>query len=198
MIKGYFNSFFKYCIWLCLPFLVGSCFVKQFFHMKNVAECTFEVQELIPVSIGGINLKDRDLSDFTFMESARIAGLFASGNLPASFVLNLHVDNPNEKLAAMNKLDFIVYINDRELISGSNDSRVSIPGKGSAVVPVYLQTNLALVLKGEKLSALLDLALSAAGESNNPVVLKIKLKPYINVGKRIIEYPGYITISKNI
>ena len=68
---------------------------------------------------------------------------------PLSFRLFVMARNPNQGNAAMNRMDWILYIDKQEMTRGTLDKRIEIPGNGVATFPVDMSFDLLEVLSGE-------------------------------------------------
>jgi len=145
----------------------------------------------------GVNIQDKhSLSDLNIMEMTKIASVIGGGTLPLTFDLNVQVKNPNPGLAAMNKLDWILIIDDIEMTRGILNQRVEIPANAITSVPVAMSLDLMKSLNGKSGDALINFALNLSGTGSRPTRIKLKAKPTILIGSTPIEYPGYITIRQ--
>jgi len=148
------------------------------------------------MKLAGVNIQNKDaMSDLSIMDLAKIGGVIAGGSLPLSFDLNIQAKNPNPGTAAMNKLDWILIIDDVEMTRGVLNQRVEIPSNMISAFPLAMNLNLMESLSGKSGDALINFALNLAGSSDRPTKIKLKAKPTIMIGSKPIEYPGYITIK---
>jgi hypothetical protein len=149
------------------------------------------------MKLAGVSVQDKiSLSDFSIMEMAKIAGVIAGGTLPLTFDLNMEVKNPNTGMAAMNKLDWILIIDDIEMTRGILNQRIEIPANAVSSIPVAMNLDLMKSLNGKSGDALINFALNLAGSGTRPTRIKLKAKPSILIGASPIDYPGYITIKQ--
>jgi len=115
---------------------------------------------------------------------------------PLNFTLNVEVKNPNPGTAGLTKLDWILFIDDIQMVSGVNEQRVQIPGNGgTGTIPLTIGVNLKEVLKGKSGDAIANFGLNLAGAGNKPTRITLKAKPTIMVGSQYIAYPGYLTVQ---
>ena len=117
-------------------------------------------------------------------------------SLPVTFNVNLDVTNPNSTPASMTKMDYILSLNDKQVISTTMNNSISVPANASNTVTIPVTTDLFQLFSGESADAVLNLAFKLAGASSNPVNVGIKLKPYITVGQQQLAYPDYISLNK--
>ncbi len=178
--------------------LSSSCSVlQQTSEMANFGKCEFRIESARNMKLGGVNIQGKDAtSDLTVTDMAKIMGVIAGGTLLLVFDLNIQVKNPNPTLAAMNKLDWILIIDDVEMTRGILNQRVEVPANSVTEFPVAMNFDLMKSLSGKSGSALINFAMNLAGASNRPTQIKLKAKPTIYIGEKPIAYPGYITISQ--
>jgi hypothetical protein len=178
--------------------LFSSCSVlQQTSEMKNFGKCDFRIESARNMKLAGVNIQDKkSLQDMTIMEMTKIGGMIAGGTLPLNFDLKIEVKNPNPVVAAMNKLDWILLIDDIEMTRGILNQRVEVPAGSLANFPVFINLDLMKSLNGKSGDALINFAMNLAGTGSRPTRIKLKAKPTIMIGTTPIEYPGYITIRQ--
>jgi len=178
--------------------LFSACSVlQQTSEIAALTKCEFRIESARNIKLAGVNIQDKSsLSELTMMEMAKIGSVLAGGTLPLTFDLNIQVKNPNPGLAAMNKLDWILIIDDIEMTRGVLNQRVEIPANAITSLPVAMSLDLMKSLSGKSGDALINFALNLAGTGSRPTRIKLKAKPTIMIGTKPIEYPGYITIKQ--
>jgi hypothetical protein len=183
---------------ILLSTIITSCSVlNQTSEIASFARCEFRIESARNMKLAGVNIQDKhSVSDISLMDMAKIASVMARGTLPLTFDLNVAAKNPNPKLAAMNKLDWILYIDDIEMTRGILNQRIEIPSNGVIVFPVAMSLDLMKSLNGKSGDALINFALNLGGTGSRPTRIKLKAKPTIMVGTTPIQYPGYITIKQ--
>ena len=184
---------------LLVTLILSSCSVfQQTSEIATFARCDFRIESARNIQLAGVNIQDKSsLSDLSFMEMTKIGTVLAGGTLPLNFDLNVQVRNPNPGMAAMNKLDWILIIDDIEMTRGILNERVEIPASNVVTVPVDMNFDLMKSLNGKSGDALINFAMNLAGQGNRPTRIKLKAKPSIMAGSKPIEYPGYITIKQD-
>ena len=175
-----------------------SCSVlQQTSEIASFAKCEFRIESARNTKLAGVDIQDKhSISDISLMEMAKIGGVLARGTLPLTFDLNVQIKNPNPGLAAMNKLDWILIIDDIEMTRGILNQRIEITANTVTSFPVAMSLDLMKSLNGKSGDALINFALNLAGTGSRPTRIKLKAKPAIMVGTTPIEYPGYITIRQ--
>lgn len=167
-------------------------------QVAMLSKCEFRLSSVDQLRLAGVNIQQvKKLSDLNLMDAAKITTAAVSGSsLPLNFTLNVEVKNPNAGTAGLTKLDWILFIDDIQMVSGVNEQRVHIPGNGgTGTIPLSIGVNLKEVLKGKSGDAIANFGLNLAGAGNKPTRITLKAKPTIMVGSQYIAYPGYLTVQ---
>ena len=177
---------------------LSSCDVlQQMSQMATFAKCTFDFDSVNSIQMLGINLhKGMTKSDLNVGQLLQLTNALMSKSLPVTFNVNLDINNPNATDASMTKMDYILTLNNKQVISTTMDSSISVPANSSNVVTIPVTTDLFQLFSGESAEAILNLAFKLAGTTSDPVNVGIKIKPYIIVGNQQLAYPDYITMNK--
>lgn len=190
----------KRILLLLLPVLMlsGCSILDQVSQMAALSECEFRLDGVSNVRVLGIQLDNKDeVSDFSFMDVAKLTTALGSGSLPLEMALDVEVKNPNTQTAAMSRLDWQIYVDGEHMLDGVVSDRVTIPANGGkATVPFNASIDLKELLQGNSLDAVINLALNLSGHGSEPSKLKLKVKPTILVAGRSIAYPGFITVEE--
>ncbi|KPK86027.1 MAG: hypothetical protein AMS27_05985 [Bacteroides sp. SM23_62_1] len=181
---------------LFMVMVLNSCsYLKE---LSALADCDFRMSTLEDPLLAGIDISDRNsIEALTFEETGKIAKNILLGELPLSFILNVEVKNPNPVTASLNRLEYIAFIDDLQVAAGAVEERIEIPPLGGiSTIPVKVETNLVELLKRESRNTLINFGLNLADASKRPTRVSIQIKPYIRVGNKDLEYPGYINVNK--
>lgn len=179
--------------------LLSSCEVaQQMEKMYYLTNCEFRMKNVDNVAIAGISLKNITKPEqFNLLDAAKLLSAAKSTNFPLSFNINVEGSNPNSKEAGLNRMDYIVLIDNTQMASGTVNQVVSIPANnGTANIPFGIEVNLKEIFKGQSVDAIVKFAKNLAGLSSNDSRISMKIKPYITVNNREISYPDYITLTK--
>lgn len=193
MKKTFLSIFFMVTL-----ILLGGCdILEQAGQVANLTKCQFRLKNVDQLRLAGVNIQQvNQLSDLTFMDAARITAAATGGNLPLNFTLNVEAKNPNGAIAGLNRLDWILLIDNIEMVSGTNEQSIQIPANGgTSTIPLTIGINLKEALKGRSADAIANFGLNLAGAGNQPTRITLKAKPSIMVNGRSIAYPGYLTIE---
>jgi LEA14-like dessication related protein len=170
---------------------------NQAAQVINLKNCTFDVNGINNINMLGVNLsKGMDKSSLNAMQLLNITNSLMNKKLPVTFNVNLDVDNPNGIAASLGKMDYIISLNNKEVISSTFTQGFSIPANSKGKVSIPISTDLFQLFSGETADAILNLAFKLAGAKSNPVNLGVKVKPYIKVNNQSLAYPNFITINK--
>lgn len=181
-----------------ISFILNGCDVlEQAQQVAMLSKCEFRLSSLNDTKLAGVNVHNKDsYADLSLVDATRIATAYASGSLPLSFVLNVEAKNPNNRTASMSKLDWILLIDDLEVMNGITEKQITIPANGgTAVLPMELKIDLMKILETKNVQSLANFGMNLAGIGNKPTRVTLKAKPTINIGSTPITYPGYITIE---
>lgn len=192
------SKFKKTLIILCVTMGLVSCDVlNQVAQMANFANCKFNFNSVDQIQMLGINLsKGMSKTDLNITQLAALTNAIMSRQLPVTFNVNVGVDNPNSIAASMAKMDYIISLNGKEVISTTLNQRVNVPANSSNVVTIPITTDLFQLFSGESADAIVNLAFKLAGASSDPVNVGLKVKPYISINGQQLAYPDFITMNK--
>lgn len=188
-------------VMLVAMLLFSSCSVlEQMDEMQQLSKCEFELLNVENLTIAGVSMEGKqDFSDFSFGEAAQLTMALAGKEIPADFTVNLQATNPNDRRAAMNRLEWKALIDGNEVTQGVVEKRVEIaPNGGSSTIPVEVNVDVKKILTGESGKALMNLVANINGRGSQPSEVSMKLSPSIKVGQRMLQYPGYITVNNQV
>ncbi|MEN8123169.1 MAG: LEA type 2 family protein [Bacteroidota bacterium] len=173
-----------------------SCDILQ--QMVTFTKCEFKMNSLTNTKLVGMDIQNKNsFSDLSFIDAAKVTTTLLSGDLPLTFNLNIDAKNPNTSTAAMQKMDWIVYIDDIKITTGVMDQQVTIPPGATQNIPIAIKLNLKEVFNNKTKTALLNFGFNLADAGNYPTRVKLDIKPTINVGGIPLQYPGYFTLKKD-
>lgn len=177
---------------------LASCDVlNQVAQMANLVNCTFDFNSVNQIQMLGVNLsKGMSKTDLNATQLLSLADAIMRKQLPVTFNVNVDVKNPNSIAAAMTKMDYILTLNGKQVVSTTMNNGINVPANSSSVVSIPITTDLFQLFSGESADAIVNLAFKLAGASSNPVNVGLKVKPYINIGNQQLAYPDYISMNK--
>lgn len=173
---------------------------EQVQQAKAFKDADIRLASIEQATVAGVDvLHIRKASDLSIIDQARLATSYASGNLPLRMRVNLEVRNPNDETAALNELDYIALIDDKQVATGHTTERIEVaPNGGLATVPVTMESNLHEVLGKQSGESLTDFVLGLADNNQQPMRLTLRLRPtFITSNGRRIAPTGYINVNKD-
>ena len=171
--------------------------VNQAAQIVNLKNCNFDVNGINNINMLGIDLsKGMSKSNLNATQLINVTNALLNKRLPVSFNVNIDVDNPNNLAASLGKMDYIIALNNKEIISSTFNNGFSIPANSKGQVSIPVTTDLFQLFSGETADAILNLAFKLAGANSDPVNLGVKVKPYIKVNNQSLAYPDFISINK--
>jgi len=186
---------------IILPVLMASIFtacdvLQQAEKMANLTKCEFRLGSVTNLKLAGINVQNaKAVKDLSLMDAQRLLTAVAANSFPLTFTLNVDVRNPNTSAAGLSKMDWILFIDDIQMLSGAVNQQVTIPAKGIKAIPVNASVDLKKVLKGKTADAIINFGLNLASAGNKPTRMMMQLKPTIMIGSYPLSYPGYLTVK---
>ena len=170
---------------------------NQAAQVLNLKNCTFDVNGISNINMLGMNLsKGMDKSYLNATQLLKVTNSLLNKKLPVTFNVNIDVDNPNSIAASLGKMDYIISLNNKEVISSCFTDGFSIGANSKGQVSIPISTDLFQLFSSETADAVLNLAFKLAGAKSNPVNLGVKVKPYIKINNQSLAYPDFITINK--
>jgi hypothetical protein len=192
---------------LCaLAFVFTQCSVsRQIKEAKSLGDCTFRLQSIDSVYLAGIDVRElRNITKVSDIDVSRYPGLglaFLRKNIPLDLRVNLEANNPTKKMAAVQEFEYKVLLSSNEIFSGVVNRRIEIaPGTGRTFIPISLGANAyELFTNDQTRDEFLKMFEALTGKKDAAKSkLTIKIKPTLALGSQRVNYPGYITLEKEI
>ena len=177
---------------------LASCDVlTQVAQMANFANCTFNFNNVNNIQMLGVNLsKGMTKENLNVAQLLSLTNAIMNKSLPVTFNVNVDVKNPNSIAAAMAKMDYILTLNGKQVVSTTMNQAVNVPANSSNTISIPITTDLFQLFSGESADAIVNLAFKLAGASSNPVNVGLKVKPYISINGQQLAYPDYLSMNK--
>ncbi len=188
---------------LTIPFLLSRCGVsRQIAEAKALGDCRYDILSADSISVSGYDIREfKNTKDLNPLKFPRIATGLLTRSIPFNAKINLDITNPTNKNAAINQLEYRVLLAGQELVNGFINQRIEVAaGGGHARVPIRINTNAyKLISDPNTREAVTQFLGNLAGDKNTqPSRLTIKIKPTLAMGNKAVNYPGYITIDKEV
>ncbi|NLZ94582.1 MAG: LEA type 2 family protein [Bacteroidales bacterium] len=188
----------KAIIILSTILLMYSCdAVKQIGGAYNFIQCKYDYNSIDNVELAGINLgKAKSVSVLQIASLTTILSGGALQSIPFSMMLNLDVENPNEKgTAILNGMDYTIELNDMEFTNGQIDTPVRIEPGESTVIPLSIGLDLKNLINRyskDKVSSEMSRFL---GISPGQTKVTVKLWPKVLIANKAIKTPAHIPVT---
>ena len=187
----------KAIIILSTMLLMYGCNVfEQIGGVYNLSQCKYDYNSIDNIEIAGLKLgKGKGIS---IANLATLSTILAGGNLqtiPFTMTLNLDVQNPNEKAAYLNGLDYLIELNDMEFSTGKLDVPLRIePGK-TAVLPLSIGLDLRNMMNRYSQERVTSEMSRFLGISPGQTKVSVKLWPTLLIGDIPLKSPTYIPVT---
>lgn len=192
-------------IWLIMVLSFESCasLTNLAGSLAQLQRLQFKLGKVEGFSLAGISLSHKSsLNDFTVQDGLKLAQLFGSRKLPAEFILNLVVINPNDgsagkikTTATLSGLAARLLIDGQPTVYGDIDSPIEIPGTGQeTIIPLRFSLDLYEFFGSQGLERLLRLALAIGGQNGSSARLALDVQPRVMTPIGEIKYPERLTI----
>lgn len=167
---------------------------------SNLSRCTFKLDDISNFRLAGVPLYGKlklDIADATEVLSS-----YARAELPASFVLNVAVQNPNtgaggsrNSTVTLTSLSWTLLIDDVQTVEGDIPQPITVAGTGQqAIVPVWIKLDLLKFFRGQGYDKLVGLAFALGGAEGSAKRVTLRAKPAIKTEFGELSYPGEIDI----
>lgn len=162
----------------------------------NLTRCEFRKKDIDKLNLGKVDVRNiNTLTDLGFSDIANLGRAFKNGSLPLDVNFQIEVRNPNEALAAVNKIEWILEIDNREMTRGTTNQRIEVQPKQTTTFPLSMSVDLKKILNKESKNSLLNFAMNLVGTGEEETRIKLKIKPFFRILGAQIGYPGYIKLG---
>ncbi len=129
------------------------------------------------------------------MDVVRLGTALSERQLPLQFRLHVAATNPedNNVAARLVRMDWTLFLEGRETVSGRYDDEVLLPSGQTTDVPIEITLDLVQFF-GDNLRDLVDVALAVSGQGGQPRNIELQATPIIDTSIGPIRYPRPITI----
>ncbi len=183
---------------LLLALLISLHACRTLKELRAFTKCEFRIDQIQQLNLGGVNLLNiNDFSDLNVSDVAKVGLAFKNGSLPLNITFNIEIKNPNEQTAALEKLDWIIEVDENDYVNGTSNERTEIAPNGG-VNDLNLSTALDVrkALQGESVQSLVNLVAGIKGNNQEDARLRLKIKPRFKFLGTTVGYPGYLKLTK--
>jgi LEA14-like dessication related protein len=185
--------------YLFFMLLLGMSSCRTYRELKHLSKCDFELESIQNTALAGVNFSEIKSSiSLNFNDLNKVKKAFGEDEMLLSFTAVIKTKNPNNRTAAINKIDYIIYLEDIEMARGSVTKRVEIPASTVTFIPIEVETNLKKVFKKESMLSIVNFAMNLNNKGTAPSNMKFQIKPTLMMGKHEINYGKYVTVKTQI
>lgn len=176
----------------------SACATLQ--QIGALQQVDFSLRGVSQVHLAGIDFtRVRSFSDLSFAEAASLAAAVRDRDLPLTLDLDVMALNPrdNHADARLVQLDWTLFLEGRETVSGMVDREVVLPRGEPIAVPVGVSLNLVEFYEGNA-QDLFELAQSLAGVGGESKEVAVEARPTVQTNLGPIRYPRPIRMSTTV
>lgn len=185
---------YKIALYSIAILLFSACDIIQ--QVQTLSNCTFEFTGVTNFKIASISLdKVKNLNEISVSDAAKIITAIRGKTAQISFDVKIKGNNPNRIAASIDKMQYILLLDNQEILQGALNERFTIPAIGSNIVSLQINIDAIKILNGNTIKNVYTLYQNITGKnSSNTSKLSVKVKPTINN----YTFPSYITLTKKI
>jgi len=177
-----------------LLLIPGCTTLQQIAALQNV---DFQLDRLSNGLVAGVDI-DRIAAGGQLgpTDLARLGTAAARGTVPLSFVLHVGAQNPdgNAVAAQLVTLDWTLFLDGNETISGIYNDNRQIPPGGSVDLPISMELDLVQFF-GRNVGDIAALVGNIAGVDSRRQTIRLDARPTVQTQFGPIRYPGTISIE---
>lgn len=165
-------------------------------EVANLRFVDFSIAGVQQTRLAGVDVsRVRSYADLSAIDALRIGSAVAEGKLPLKFQLQLAARNPesNGVQARLVQMDWTLFLEDRETISGVFNQEVVLPPGQSVGIPIDIELDL-LRFFNNNARDLVELVLALSGQGGASKDVRLEATPTIRTPIGPIRYPNPITI----
>lgn len=184
-------------VFLVLLPLSGCATLQQIGALQQV---DFSLRGVSEVHLAGIDFtRVRSFSDLSFADAASLTAAVRDRDLPLTLELDVMALNPQDNYAdaRLVQLDWTLFLENRETVSGVVDREIILPRGEPTAVPVGVSLNLVEFYEGNA-QDLFELAQSLAGVGGEPKEVAVEALPTVQTTLGPIRYPEPIRMSTTV
>ncbi len=166
-------------------------------EVKNFAKSEFRIQNVDKMNLGEVDLKNiQGFADLGLRDAAQLGLALKNKTLPLNLTYIIEVRNPNDKTAALEKLDWVLELDKTDILSGTSNDRIEVaPNGGTASFPISMGLNAAELLNKESLNSMINLLAAIKGDNQEDSRLRLKVKPRFRIAGMTMSL-GFIKVGK--
>ena len=172
----------------------GCTTLQQLANLRNV---DFQLDRLTNGLVAGVDIdRLRDGRQLGASDVLRLGNAARTGEIPLSFVLHVGAENPAENgvAAQLLSLDWTLFLDGTETISGVYNDDRQIPPGGTVDLPISMELDLARFF-GTNVQDIVALVGNVAGVESRRQTIRLEAQPSLSTQFGPLRYPGTISIE---
>lgn len=163
---------------------------------KNFTNCEFKFGRVSNVVLADVDVTHvKSVKKLNILDAAKLLAALQKKDLKMDLTVDLNVKNPNDEPAQLDGMDYILWIDDKQVAEGTMDQKVAVGAKEEQVVSLPCKVDLLDVLSSDKIESIADFALGLASDNADASRVKVSLKPYFTIAGETVKFPSYITVG---
>jgi hypothetical protein len=183
---------------LILTVFLSSCsLVKQGKEFQTLFHCKYTLQNVRVLEVAGVDVSElgRDNEASSEVYFALLKKMFTQ-KISSKFEFTIRIDNPTEKPAGAQGMEWKMYVKDELFSEGIVDTAIYVAPKKYTSFKINADIDLFTLLNNISIGAIMDLLSTNDWEKVwAESGLEIKIKPWYRLGDSVKKYPGYFTIK---
>lgn len=161
--------------------------IKNVTHtLSNFSAPRFKIENITEFKLAGIPLATKSsINDFSPIDAVKLGQEVARNRLPASFIINIAVKNPNTGVGGskpipvtLKKMDWVLFIDGVQTISGKLNKEFQYPANNTVgYLPLEVSLDLFEFFGNRGYEGLINLALYLGGVKSDPSKIVIEAVP---------------------
>lgn len=182
-----------------MALIVAGCGVSR--KINLLEQCRYDIKSADSVYVAGRDItRQLKTGIFDLGSIPELAIGLLRKDIPLRARINLGINNPGTERIEINQFDYIILFKGQELVNGTTEQRIDINPEETTILPIMIRANIYSILSDKNTREEIFSYLGGANDRENmpKSLISIKIRPSIRLGKKLIKYPGYITIDKEL
>lgn len=183
----------KFAIFLSVILFFSGC--QTIRELSALSKCQFRNKDFGKMEVAGVNLLSYNtIQDINLLEAGQMTlKLTREPSIPFFVTFNVEVKNDHDKVAALERMDWILEVDNKDVINGTSTQRFEVQPLQTNILPITTSFDLKKVLNKDYLEGVFALV---QGKNEEDARIRLKIKPRFRIAGIRIGYPGYIKIGK--
>ena len=194
------GTFSRILLMLLMVAFLGCGIGQQAKELKTLADCRYNISRVENITLSGTDVRklfNRDELNLAGVPSLALG--FISKNIPLNADLTLSITNPTGNYAAIQHFDYEILINKHSFTEGTVNELIDVALNETKEVTLPLSSNIYSFLVNDSVRHDIEQFVRATRDKmERNAIVTIKIKPAIMIGDKLLKYPGFIEIDREI